>query len=479
MGKKNIDELFQEKLQNFNQLPDNKVWERLEASLDEKKKDRKIIPIWWKLGGIAAVLTIFIFTINPFGKNTNVPAITNIETTVPNKEKNAKNNSENIVEKEIELVNVPDVVNKKDKEEQSIKKKSNILSKRKENISNKIVSHHQEHQKKLKEKENSGLLMASTYKDKTITIKEEDSIRNNNKSANKEKLNTMKKLSLSNDVAITKSKKDAIVKEDSIKKKSIYEEIKNMEEEEVIASNKKNKWSVGASVAPVYFNSLDDGSPVHKNFVSNSKSGNVNMSYGVFVSYDLGKKLSIRSGLHKVNYGYNTNNVVFKSAFDPSTDSMINSIDYDTNAENVVLDTNKTSTPIHSENSDFSAKSTYREGRMVQQLGYLEVPLEINYAIIESKFGISLIGGISSLFLLDNSISLESENLKTEVGKSNNINGLNFSTNIGLGLNYKFTPSVQLNIEPVFKYQLNTFNNTSGNFQPFSMGVYSGLSFRF
>ena len=40
MGKKNIDKLFQEKFQDFSQLPDEKVWERLETSLDEKSQKR-------------------------------------------------------------------------------------------------------------------------------------------------------------------------------------------------------------------------------------------------------------------------------------------------------------------------------------------------------------------------------------------------------------------------------------------------------
>ena len=129
--------------------------------------------------------------------------------------------------------------------------------------------------------------------------------------------------------------------------------------------------------------------------------------------------------------------------------------------------------------SDFSAKTPSNEGEMIQQFGYVEVPVELNYAVTDGKLGVNIIGGVSSLFLVDNSISLESGNLKTDIGEANNINSLNFSTNVGLGLNYKVTPKIQLNVEPVFKYQLNTFSNSSGNFQPFSLGVYSGLSFKF
>ena len=74
---------------------------------------------------------------------------------------------------------------------------------------------------------------------------------------------------------------------------------------------------------------------------------------------------------------------------------------------------------------------------------------------------------------------LEANGNTVEMGEANNLNDLNFSTNIGFGLNYKFSPMLQLNLEPMFKYQLNTFTQTAGNFQPFSIGVYTGLNFKF
>ena len=83
------------------------------------------------------------------------------------------------------------------------------------------------------------------------------------------------------------------------------------------------------------------------------------------------------------------------------------------------------------------------------------------------------------MFLVDNAVSLESNNLVTEMGEANNANSVNFSTNIGVGFNYEISQKLQLNVEPIFKYQLNTFSQTAGQFRPYSVGVYSGLSFRF
>ena len=170
------------------------------------------------------------------------------------------------------------------------------------------------------------------------------------------------------------------------------------------------------------------------------------------------------------------------SSLESSTNELIDNINYSETSRNLVVQSSK-SVPSEAVVDNFSEVQTNEtpslDGKMVQQLGYIEVPLELNYALIDKKFGVDIIGGVSSLFLVDNTILLESEELVTEVGEANNANTVNFSTNVGLGLNYEVSPKVQLNLEPVFKYQLNTFSETAGPFRPFSVGVYSGVSFRF
>src|SRR5690606_28705741 len=245
---------------------------------------------------------------------------------------------------------------------------------------------------------------------------------------------------------------------------------------------------VGPSVAPVYFDASGQGSPIHSEFASNSKSGNFNMSYGLNVAYEMGKKVKIRTGVHRVNYGYDTNGVSFSSSMAAvASRQNFGNIDYRENSRHIVVRSN---TIANSPNfmdspSELASKEValnempFLDGKMVQQLGYIEVPLEVNYAVVDQKFGLDLIGGVSSLFLVDNAVLLESQELVTEVGEANNVNSMNFSANVGMGLNYKFSPKFQLNLEPMFKYQLNTFSNTAGSFHPFSIGVYSGVSFKF
>ena len=114
-----------------------------------------------------------------------------------------------------------------------------------------------------------------------------------------------------------------------------------------------------------------------------------------------------------------------------------------------------------------------------QRMSYFEIPVELEYNILNKRFGISLIGGLSTFVLEGNEVVSEFDGFKTKIGEANNINNLSFSTNFGVGLNYKFSEAVVFNIEPTFKYQLNAFSETSGNFNPYIIGVYTGLNYRF
>jgi hypothetical protein len=67
--KKNIDQLFKDRFAEHEVTPPPHVWENIQAQLQEK--DRDIIPLWWKVAGIAASL-VLLFTIgNTLFNNTS------------------------------------------------------------------------------------------------------------------------------------------------------------------------------------------------------------------------------------------------------------------------------------------------------------------------------------------------------------------------------------------------------------------------
>ncbi|HMB62687.1 MAG TPA: outer membrane beta-barrel protein [Eudoraea sp.] len=510
MNNNDIDKLFRQKLKDFGEVPDEKVWDSIRASLDQKKKSRGILPIWWRLGGVAALLAILFYVVDPIGTPDPEDIISPSVEQVENPESGPDDNIENDPLHAPEVENgVARAVNEVEKSETSAKQASDNPAKTSattqvaatgkntvlqgENDRNdpgiattanqetEITAAAPETSMEITTTGEENTETISYEKDTGITVaepgaEEKEGFREN---AGDKVADNIQKDVAGDGVLAAEVENDE--EDKNSKKKSIFDEVE--EDEEVVAEKNEHRWSVGPSVAPVYFSSLGEGSPIHSNFATNSKSGNLNLSYGLSVSYDVSKKLSIRSGLHRVDYGYDTNDILFSSSLAASTNNRIDHIDYALTSKNLVVQSTANSEavqdPYSAISNEIAAPTPSRDGRMVQQFGYLEVPVEVNYSLLDSKLGLHIIGGVSSLFLVDNTVTLESEGGSTQIGEANNINSLNFSTNIGFGVDYNISEKVRLNLEPMFKYQLNTFSDASGNFQPFSVGIYSGLSFKF
>ena len=236
-----------------------------------------------------------------------------------------------------------------------------------------------------------------------------------------------------------------------------------------------NRWAITPNIAPVYYNSMGKGSQFGSQFTNNKKSGETNTSYGLNVGYALTKNITIRSGINKLNLSYDTDDViVFESISDTPTKPLEN-IDFYTlpNRQGLsVISTDNLAVQQVSRNLDYNAA-------LSQRINYLEFPLEIEYKLNKSRFGLNIIGGFSTFVLENNKVVSEFDGFKTEVGEANNINNLSFSANLGLGINYKFTKQFVYNLEPTFKYQVNGFSNTYGKFNPYIIGVYTGFSYKF
>lgn len=485
MGKKNLEQLFKESFQDFQEVPDEKVWSSIEASLDKKKQKKRAIPIWWSLGGVAAALVLLLMVINPFAEQPVEEQI--ITDTQNNAVPEASNKSEerdnqdfdgSAISSEKQKEGLANTSNDENAEETDQATENNLGVKKASMVAENAASN--------SNRDDSSIAMAQAENNRS---NDTEALADNKNTANNSAVavNPDETKPAQDQSAISSKMNDDQVAEhtdekDDVEKQSIYDAIAEQNElEEAIADNKSGKWSVGPSVAPVYFDASGDGSPVGPDFSSNSKSGKLNLSYGLTVAYEVGKKLKIRSGVHRVDYGYSTNDVLFSSTLRAAATDKLANIDYSPNSESIVVQSKespKNQAAFDSKEVALNDAPTL-DGKMVQQLGYIEVPLEVNYAVLDKKFGVDLIGGLSSLFLVDNSVLLESNQLVTEMGEANNINSLNFSANFGMGLNYQFSPKIRFNVEPVFKYQLNTFSNVSGNFRPYSIGVYSGFSFKF
>ncbi|MBT8234864.1 MAG: PorT family protein [Bacteroidia bacterium] len=479
MEKENVDNLFRDTLDDFAQSPDPKVWDRIQASLDKKaQRKRRVIPLWWQVGGVAAAMALILFLLLPGNESDSlVPAIEEVTTTpsqaTPANEDSEDLNSTKETQGEVTKVNsVRTAVGTKTSSPSrttievavteaatTAKEKSPSTNAGEAEVFNPIPN------------ADPAVAQIDSETDKGSDFTFDVPVATKALNTEEETLG----IATNETPAVAETQKEDATKEF----RDLFEEVSD--EEIPQSKDSDGKWAVGPSVAPVYYTASGTGSPIDNAFVNNDKAGNINMSYGVKITYELSDKWQLRSGLHKVDYTYDTNDIVFSSSLSTTANASIRNIDFASTSNYLVVESSTLPvTKAGATGSDeIAAKNPARSGTMIQEMGYLEIPVEINYVLLDKKVGVNVVSGLSSLFLLDNVVNLESENGTTEMGTANNINSLNFSANFGLGIDYDISKKVKLQLEPLIKYQLNTFSNTAGQFRPYSLGIYSGIQYKF
>jgi hypothetical protein len=112
--------------------------------------------------------------------------------------------------------------------------------------------------------------------------------------------------------------------------------------------------------------------------------------------------------------------------------------------------------------------------------GYIEIPLLMRYLIMDKVIGIHLLGGLNTNILISNNAILSNRGGIVAQGDIEGIKPLVFSSSIGMGLNYDISGQLNISLEPTLKVYMNSLNSF-GIFgsKPYSVGVFSGISYRF
>ena len=505
-NKKHIDRLFQEKFRDFDVMPNDKLWEGIEARLDKKKKKQRIIPILWKLGGVAAVLLLMFAIGTTFNNTEDTTVVADSDSNNTEIENNKKSDKDAAIQKENTIITSDNLekgnsIKNEDNQGKEAYSKSPLLNSN--SSKNNTVVAVQNSTSTKKQKETFSSVIVTEPNGKAITSTSNKYVQKNKTEAeNKIQLKSQEEIKaiLNSDSNETNAvvKTDKTVSNTSNTEGTIFTEIsekiaekdKGQDIEEAIAEAKTNneeereirRWSIAPNVAPVYFNSLGEGSSIDAQFDSNTTTSDISMSYGVKGSYAVNNRLKITAGINRVSFNNTTNNVIVLSdnSFSANSDAASSRL------QNVQLNSNVNyaslmliSRPRISQNSVPEAINTLQTGSLEQRFGFIEIPLEVEYRVIDKKLGVNLSGGFSTLLLNENEISADINGQSTLIGEANNFNNTSFSANFGVGVDYRLSEKININLEPKFKYQLNTFNNTSGDFKPFFIGVYTGLSFKF
>ncbi len=420
LERKNIDRVFQENLKDLEVYPNRHVWNNIEGKLTQKTV-KAPLALWKKLSGIAAML-IAVVSVGIFYFNTNqIDPVVNGNTEVSESGTNTINNPS-------ETTVPPVLTNTNNTTELAENRK---VTKSKRSVQQAIF---------VKEPNNNVIVTTNDISTVYSTIENKYVV---------DKNDFLEELNETESITARIDKLPVI----------------NVKEKEV-----DKKWSIGPTVAPVFYNSLQDGSPLNYSLAENTKTSDNSLSIGVKVNYQLNKKFIIQSGFNKVELAYNTQDVNAVILSSKNVPGNIN-----TNKAGVIL------TPVRGGQSaaigEFSKSGV--SGELNQSIEYFELPIEMKYNLYDKKIGLNLVGGFSTLFLSNNSVSMITADNVTDLGDANNLNDFNFSGNLGVDLDYKISKSWYLNVAPMFKYQFNTYSGNSGNFKPYYFGLYSGLNYKF
>ncbi|WP_111707188.1 outer membrane beta-barrel protein [Lutibacter citreus] len=401
---KNIDRIFQENLKDLEALPPNKSWNAIEKNLTPVVRRRRF-PFWMKFASIAALLILF-FSI---GTIYFIPE-NNFSKNFFNEKNNLENNS--------------------------------------------------------KPKDSSENELVKNSKDKRIQLK---SVSNDfeNTTGNADLSNLEIENKGKNNIEETSS--DKKTKSNSILVDAIQITNFNKKDKKRVTKNAGNsRITVATIFAPIYINSLGDGSGIDDQFKNSRASGSSSYSYGVKFAYKINNKFSVQSGVNLINLGYKTDNI------------------YVTPGVSVLGFSNLSANPIVSKSQSLTAskQSTLNamdpnKGSINQVFGYVEIPVELKYNVTDGKLGINLVGGFSTLLLNKDEVFVETNSFTQSLGSSNNLRSLNFSGNIGLDVDYSIQKNLFINVSPMIKVQTNTFSKNSGSLQPYYFGVYTGLNYKF
>ncbi len=517
--KKNIDRLFQEKFKDFEATPSDAVWEKIKAQQQQKRK-RVLIPLWYKVGGIAALIAL-LFTAgttwltnesqhaNPIVNNNTPATLQNKKEASPNKQTpstqvvEADHNSQEETRNRSNTVVTPHTViptgtKKRLVQNTSGTTQNSIHTAQKEHPSNTIVTtadHSNTDQVAATQQSSSSIASKTPEKrvPNSIIVHEDNSIAKDT-SSKEDKIAHHQK-NTDNEIAKQPvSSEHPIPKEDTsltttdevpTTKKSILEAAIAQQEaktkKETPTPNTK-RWNIAPVIAPVYYGSVGEGSSIDTKFADNEKQGEVNMSYGVRIACNINDKLSIRSGVNKVALSYNTENVGFGITEFATNDITSEAVPDLNDIKSIAVSdfTPDRSREALINTNDTSLFRSQNPGLLNHNLDYIEIPIEISYAITNKTLGIHMIGGVSTLFLDNENVSIIAGSFEnSNIEKEDTVQDVSFSGNLGLGIYYQLSKQFQLSMEPTIKYQFNGFKNSAQDFKPYYFGIYTGVNFNF
>jgi len=259
-------------------------------------------------------------------------------------------------------------------------------------------------------------------------------------------------------------------------------------------------WALGGNVAPIYSyrNIQSNGSTLSTSYLNNTETPILSVSGGFNIKFGR-NKWRVESGIYykqigqeisniSVNYLSGANSVGYVGSSTGingvnfvSLNSSFGSLERNSSSTNaiarnvVISNKNSILTPTAINNN--SSQSTTTAKYLFQ---YLEIPVMFKYKFMRWKSDIGITAGLSTNMLIKNSILLKYNNSYVNLGTTSGLNKFSVAGIIGVSYEIPIVPKIYLAFEPRFTYYLNSISkNSEIETHPYSMGIFTGVSYRF
>ncbi|WP_108801873.1 hypothetical protein [Aquimarina sp. Aq107] len=499
---KDIGKVFKEHLGDFNKSPENVIWKDLEAELDKTNTSKRIY--WLRIIGIAALFIMIIVTgvftfIEP--SNKNKPSYTDIFIQQDQNENcneidnnpngEITNNTNQLFSSDNEKIEDKSILNKTEPNHNDFRKKDTIeiisvttttsdktvpqnvpnpaLVTNQNKIANSNTSIISDSIPKkimnglISEKSNK-TKRAKNYNQASANIPSTKTNQNNKSEPFKR---TISKdtifLGAPNQSIVSDNQENKIIKNDTIPTDVITENneiLKKTSKDTLIYLKPVQKkmfknFNFAVHAIPTY-TIPNNGSLVSDRLLNNEQTGKLTLNYGVVLTADFNEKISLRTGYNRI-----------------ALNTKINDIKIDT-LPSALLDSN-----ILIPNTIVQSISNQETVDLTQKVFYHELSAGLAYKIINNRFDWSIIGGASFLILQKNNITLQSNSNTFNLGRSNNLKSTNTSINFGSNLRYLLFKNTYINVEPIFKYQMQSASKNQKSYKPLYFTIQTGLSIDF
>ena len=212
--------------------------------------------------------------------------------------------------------------------------------------------------------------------------------------------------------------------------------------------------------------STADGARILPQTTSFDESTDPGISYSVGVNFGLrlSEKWVLQSGIAYANRSASTNSTT-------NVQNVENDINTPASFGNVTTESDRN--VLTSVRQDYQLSNTFQ---------FASVPLKAGYLLVDRKFGIMVLAGISADFFLSNTLSESNdkiEEVRVEAGSNSPFKDVNFNGVVGAEFSYKLSRNYHLTLEPNYSLALSSFTKSGSSFtsNPQTFGIAAGLKF--